>query len=102
MGLEDIFEKAGYNIGETITTQGSLVKMKKYDCARLLSDAITLSSLDIFQPVDLEAQVAMEQEEIRKELEGETKAVDTYEDLKYVRTEMEYDPILKLYRNEIK
>ncbi len=36
------------------------------------------------------------------ELEGETKAVDTYEDLKYVRTEMEYDPILKLYRNEIK
>ena len=36
------------------------------------------------------------------ELEGETKAVDTYEDLKYVRTEMEYDPILKLYQNEIK
>lgn len=47
--------------------------MKKYDCTRLLSDAITLSSLDIFQPVDLETQIAMEQEEIRKELEGETK-----------------------------
>lgn len=74
MELEDIFEKAGYNINDSITTQGSLVKMKKYDCARLLSNAITLSSLDIFQPVDLEAQVAMEQEEIRKELEGETKS----------------------------
>ncbi len=36
------------------------------------------------------------------ELEGETKAVDTYEDLKYVRTEMEYDPLIKLYQNEIK
>lgn len=73
MELEDIFEKSGYNMGEVITTQGSLIKMKKYDCARLLSDAITLSSLDIFQPVDLETQIAMEQEEIRKELEGETK-----------------------------
>ena len=36
------------------------------------------------------------------ELEGETKAVDTYEDLKYVREEMKYDPIFKLYQNEVK
>ena len=36
------------------------------------------------------------------ELEGETKAVDTYEDLVYVRTEMPYDPYLKFYLNERK
>lgn len=35
-------------------------------------------------------------------LEGETKAVDTYEDLVYVRTEMPYDPFLKQYQNERK
>lgn len=31
------------------------------------------------------------------ELEGETKAVDTYEDLVYVREEMKYDKLIKLY-----
>ncbi len=34
------------------------------------------------------------------ELDGETRAVDTYEDLKYVRSEIKYDPFLKKYINE--
>ena len=34
------------------------------------------------------------------ELEGETKAVDTYDDLKYVRAEMPFDPWLKIYNNQ--
>jgi len=33
------------------------------------------------------------------ELEGETRAVDTYDDLLYVRNEMTYDPWLKYYIN---
>ena len=33
------------------------------------------------------------------ELEGETRAVDTYDDLQYVRNEMAYDPWLKYYIN---
>jgi len=36
------------------------------------------------------------------ELEGETKAVDTYDDLIYVRTEMPYDPWIKFYLNDKK
>lgn len=36
------------------------------------------------------------------ELDGETKAVDTYDDLLYVRTEMPYDPWLKFYQDEKK
>ena len=57
------------------------------------------SKYEIIEGIELLRAVENRMDIQTMELEGETKAVDTYEDLIYVRKEMPYDPWLKIYKD---
>lgn len=73
-------------------TKKSILKF----CSKSLSKNEKIEGIELLRAIENRMDIRT------FELEGETKAVDTYEDLKYVRDEMEYDPIFKLYQNEVK
>lgn len=57
------------------------------------------SKHEIIEGIELLRAVENSMDIQTMELEGETRAVDTYEDLVYVREEMPYDPWLKIYQD---
>ena len=58
------------------------------------------SKLEIIEGIELLRAIENKIKVSTMRLIGETRAVDTYEDLKYVRNEMKFDNVFKLYNNK--
>ena len=87
-----------FNNTESLKKHLSIIAFSKKSLSKFCS--FRSSKYELIEGIELLRAIENRMDITTIELEGETKAVDTYDDLKYVRAEMPFDPWLKIYNNQ--
>lgn len=87
-----------FNNTESLKKHLSIIAFSKKSLSKFCS--FQSSKYELIEGIELLRAIENSMDITTIELEGETKAVDTYDDLKYVRAEMPFDPWLKIYNNQ--